>query len=293
MAEKTPMSAQIVASVSGKGRDTKKLIERAKTGDASCLPEIRALLADDKEFREDLGSPVEWLWQTFMKKLAGKHLLIQEAAKQKLDELRSELEGPNPTPIERLLAQRACLCWFIVHWHETAYFGNDGMTLQQADYYQRRIDRAHARFLSAVRTLAQIRKLALPTLQVNIARNQVNVAQSSPPGRSDREAGQLVDSSAAAIASTNPDALPAAGTSTRAVGFSTSAAWSKAWSVEGMVIASNPRAFPAGASTSTSSRLSRGWSLAGGSAAAIASTNPGALRRAPRPGHGREANMVY
>jgi hypothetical protein len=36
------------------------------------------------------------------------------------------------------------------------------------------------RFLSAIRTLAQVRKLALPTLQVNIGQNQVNVAESKP-----------------------------------------------------------------------------------------------------------------
>jgi hypothetical protein len=41
----------------------------------------------------------------------------------------------------------------------------------------RKIDKAHARFLTAVRTLAQVRKLALPTLQVNIAKNQINVAE--------------------------------------------------------------------------------------------------------------------
>ena len=49
------------------------------------------------------------------------------------------------------------------------------MTLAQADFQYRKIDRAHARFLSAVRTLAQVRKLGLPTLQVNIGANQVNV----------------------------------------------------------------------------------------------------------------------
>jgi len=47
----------------------------------------------------------------------------------------------------------------------------------QADLQHRKIDKAHARFLSSLRTLAQVRKLALPTLQVNIARNQVNVAE--------------------------------------------------------------------------------------------------------------------
>jgi hypothetical protein len=52
------------------------------------------------------------------------------------------------------------------------------MTLRQADYHRRRIDAAHSRFLSAVKTLATVRKLALPALQVNIGANQVNVAQS-------------------------------------------------------------------------------------------------------------------
>jgi hypothetical protein len=51
------------------------------------------------------------------------------------------------------------------------------MSIAQANFHLGRIDKAHARFLSAVKTLAQVRKLALPTLQVNIARNQVNVAE--------------------------------------------------------------------------------------------------------------------
>ena len=87
------------------------------------------------------------------------------------------MEGPNPTPIERMLAERASLCWFIVNSYETAYANASGWNISQADLQHRKIDKAHARFLSALRTLAQVRKLALPTLQVNIARNQVNVAE--------------------------------------------------------------------------------------------------------------------
>jgi hypothetical protein len=54
------------------------------------------------------------------------------------------------------------------------------IVLAQADLQHRKIDKAHARFLTALRTLAQVRKLALPTLQLNIARNQVNVAETRP-----------------------------------------------------------------------------------------------------------------
>lgn len=90
------------------------------------------------------------------------------------------MEGPNPTPLERLLAERASLCWFIVHWYENAYANANGWSIAQADLQHRKIDKAHARFLSALLTLARVRKLALPTLQFNIAKNQVNVAEVRP-----------------------------------------------------------------------------------------------------------------
>ncbi len=107
----------------------------------------------------------------------GKNIFIQEAVVQQLANLKSELEGPNPTPIERLLAERASLCWFILNRYENAYVNADGWSIDQVDLQMRRkIDEAHSRFLSSLLTLAQVRKLALPTVQLNIAKNQVNVA---------------------------------------------------------------------------------------------------------------------
>jgi hypothetical protein len=50
------------------------------------------------------------------------------------------------------------------------------LTIRQAEFQQRRIDAAHRRFLSAVAALARVRKLALPSLQVNIGTNQVNMS---------------------------------------------------------------------------------------------------------------------
>jgi len=82
------------------------------------------------------------------------------------------LEGPNPTPIERLLAERASVCWFVVNWYEERFTNTSDMSITQADYSQRRIHRAHQRFLSAVETLARVRKLAVPVLQLNVARSQ-------------------------------------------------------------------------------------------------------------------------
>jgi hypothetical protein len=49
------------------------------------------------------------------------------------------------------------------------------VTLKQADFHRRRIDAAHRRYLAALKALATVRKLAVPALQINLAKKQVNV----------------------------------------------------------------------------------------------------------------------
>jgi hypothetical protein len=96
------------------------------------------------------------------------------------DEIRifaDELAGASPNPVERVLAETAATCWFAYRMHEAQYAGtlsDSGMRLAQSEHDQRRMDRAHRRFLSALKTLAAVRRLALPALQINVARQQVN-----------------------------------------------------------------------------------------------------------------------
>jgi hypothetical protein len=173
-------AGRLRAKASGLRRGLDRLLKRADEGDRGCLPDVLALLADPDvgpDYRKGLGSSAEWFRQSIIRRAAGKNILGQEPISQELDRVLAELEGPNPTPIERLLAERASLCWFIVHWYENTYANASGWYIEQAAFQHRKIDKAHARFLSALRTLAQVRKLALPTLQVNIAKNQVNVAE--------------------------------------------------------------------------------------------------------------------
>ena len=97
-----------------------------------------------------------------------------------LSEHADELAGPDPSPVERALADVAATSWFALRLHESHYIAavrsEDGMTLAQSEHAQRRIDRAHRRFLSTIKTLATVRRLALPAVQVNIA-NRQQIAQ--------------------------------------------------------------------------------------------------------------------
>jgi hypothetical protein len=83
--------------------------------------------------------------------------------------MRKELSGPNPTPLEKLLVQRVVATWLQVQHAELAFSEAEGISLALGDYYQRRMDHAHRRHLTAIRTLATVRKLALPVLMLNVA----------------------------------------------------------------------------------------------------------------------------
>jgi hypothetical protein len=90
--------------------------------------------------------------------------------------MRIEVAGENPSPLERLLAERVVATWLQVQLFDAFYaLGMKGGTIIQDEFRQKRLDRAHRRHLSAVRTLAQIRKMA-PTVQINIAEKQINAA---------------------------------------------------------------------------------------------------------------------
>ena len=162
--------------------ERRKLIDRAQSGDDKTLPVLRELLKNP-DFVEDFGNLAKHAERAFVENTAGKNHAFREALLRKLKLLRAELAGPNPTPLERLLVARVVSCWLQVHDADFRY-ANDAasLSLAQAKFYRQRIDSTHKCYLSAIKTLALVRKLALPVLQVNIARNQVNVVGGGATG---------------------------------------------------------------------------------------------------------------
>jgi hypothetical protein len=156
-------------------KELRSLLERAQRGDEKTLPVLRELLKQP-HLIESCGNLASHAENTLIRAFSGKDLAVKEGVYQKLQSIRAELCGPSPTPLERLLAERIALCWLHVHHLEYQYAGRESMSLDLGMYFQKSIDRAHKPYLSAIKTLAVVRKLALPVLQVNIAKKQVNVA---------------------------------------------------------------------------------------------------------------------
>jgi hypothetical protein len=157
------------------------LLKRAKAGDRAVVPALRKLLENPAEVEALGGNLARIAEDALVVALGGDDLALKMAIGAKLEALRKELLGPSPTPIERLLAERAVACWLHVQEAEVRYALNQkDMTLRQGDYHQRRMDAANRRYLAALKALALVRKLAVPALQVNIARKQVNIAGAGP-----------------------------------------------------------------------------------------------------------------
>lgn len=155
--------------------EVRRVLERAEKGDATVLPALRKLL-ERPGLREVYGNLARLADRSLIEALGTDNLAFKEGLASKLEVLRAELAGPDATPLERLLAERIATCWLHVNDAEVRNAQAKGLTIEAGDYHQRRLDRAHKRYLSALKTLALVRKLAVPVLQVNIARKQVNVA---------------------------------------------------------------------------------------------------------------------
>jgi hypothetical protein len=95
----------------------------------------------------------------------------REALRRQAVKLREDLAGPAATPIERILAERVAVS------HLDSYYSDilaqSDSFMQLGDFLQRRQDRAHRRYLQAVKTLALCRKLETTTIREAVDRLQL------------------------------------------------------------------------------------------------------------------------
>jgi hypothetical protein len=87
--------------------------------------------------------------------------------------METDLAGPAPTPLESLLVQRVLICWLRLHLAEfnAGICGTDTTT----EAFQRQLERANRLYLSSVKMLATVRRMAMPVLVgVNVATGSVS-----------------------------------------------------------------------------------------------------------------------
>jgi hypothetical protein len=153
------------------------LVTRLSTGDRSAMPELRAMLdAHPETVKSWTAHVLNAGWHLAHEYFADElRPLAAEMLPRRVRQIRAELEGEHPTPLERLLCERVAACWLAVALLDAATpAGLDSAPASPA--WQRHHDemktRAHRRYLDACVALARVRRLLQPgplLAQVNIA----------------------------------------------------------------------------------------------------------------------------
>jgi len=158
-------------------KELKALVVRIQDRDEGAVPRLREILRAMPELARKFVDPAVQTERSMIETYAGVDALVaREALPHTLEAFRAKLGGESPSPLEQLLVERIAATWLQLHYFETLYAQNmDELTIAQSEFHQKRIDRAHRRHLSAVKTLAQIRKMG-PAVQINIAEKQINTA---------------------------------------------------------------------------------------------------------------------
>jgi hypothetical protein len=142
-----------------------RLLIRAQDGDITCLTELRTLLDSRPDLWKKVGDLAEHAELITLRLVAGDNLHIMEAVQRKLAELKKELAGPSPSPVETILVERIGVCWLQVYQLDIqATVGLGATSTPQGVYAQKKLDSAHRRFLLAVKQLAVVRKFLRPDL---------------------------------------------------------------------------------------------------------------------------------
>jgi hypothetical protein len=99
---------------------------------------------------------------------------VRRAMRASYDRTYKEVAGENPTPLEKILAERVALCHLRVAHME--YITSAVLAIKpdhrDAENLDRRLSRAHQRLLTAVKCLADVRRFGpLTAVQVNVGGN--------------------------------------------------------------------------------------------------------------------------
>jgi hypothetical protein len=138
-----------------------RLLARAEQGDRSVLPELRAVLDANADLWRHYGDLAAQAEAALIAMAAGSNLLLAKTLQLKLKAMKDELASESP--LERLLVERVSATWLQVNIFDGLLAQANGVSEARLKILQRQQDAAHRRHLTAIRTLATVKKLLTPT----------------------------------------------------------------------------------------------------------------------------------
>jgi hypothetical protein len=130
-------------------------------------PELWVIVGDLAEASMRLMLSAKWLPPA-----------MNESVRVGLKEMRKDLGFETASPLEKLLINQVILCWIAFHQTQMRHDVDleNGSTIPNALFWEKKVTLAQRRYLRAIEALARVRRLKLPAMQLNVAQQQLNVA---------------------------------------------------------------------------------------------------------------------
>jgi hypothetical protein len=183
--ETKPGALELSEDARSRLAELRAVSDKAEAGDKEARKELRRMVrASSPEVIARASDIARKASRTMALTAGGGDPLTEEALCAKLDAMRMEIAGENPTPLEVLLTERVVLLWMFTSLLEvllaTQYRKSVGDNSERASpayliQQSRILEAANRRYPAAIRELARVRKLqATAPVQVN---TQVNILQ--------------------------------------------------------------------------------------------------------------------
>jgi hypothetical protein len=137
----------------------KAALKRATDDNPKTVAQLTKFFDDHPGFWQTCGDLAGATRAGWIGLITGNNVVLREAILRQLDALKKELEGPNPSAMERLLIERILATFLHVQHADANASPGDNASIKQAAFAVHRQDQAHRRHMSALSALATYRKV--------------------------------------------------------------------------------------------------------------------------------------
>ncbi len=156
-------------------RAVMRRVDKAKP-DKADIDAVDTFLREYPQFWVIAGDLAEQANGNMIEKLEAPRSM-KESLKVGMSRMTAELAQPGDGELERLVIRQIVGCWLRLSYIEyvySQYLITGTQTLNNGDFWERRANSAQHRYIRAIESLARVRRMRLPAVQVNIAEQQVN-----------------------------------------------------------------------------------------------------------------------
>ena len=170
-----------------------QILEAARSGCKQVLPNLQALFNQYPRIWQMHGDLARACEQKWIDTICGNNLLAAEACRRVVEQKKRELAGPDPSPMEKLLAEEIVVDWLAAKQANLSAAGASSDGPAVAKLRLQRMDSAGRRVRDTCKTLGQVRQM---TGGLKIELKHVNApatapaADSAPPAQPEQNSAE-------------------------------------------------------------------------------------------------------